>query len=273
MIALLGGEGIMPKLVIDNIHSCGKKVFLIAIKESTPMQLTYVADDVVWLSITHVGKAIKECVKRHIHEIVMAGRIDHNRIFSLSLLNMDLTTLKLWWNLPDLRTDNLLKAIAEAFLKKGIIVLDSAKFLKKYLAKEGTLTKVKPSKKIMDNIFFGIKIAKELGRIDIGQTVVIKNKSIVAIEAMEGTDHCLQRAGDIAGEGCIAIKMPKPNQDMRFDVPVIGKNTIQKLGKIKALGIVIETGKTLLIDPDIIDEANRLGIFIISIPKDQTESY
>ncbi|MBJ7448802.1 MAG: UDP-2,3-diacylglucosamine diphosphatase LpxI [Parachlamydiales bacterium] len=255
----------MPLTIADEIHRQGGKVFLLAVPGITPQDLINKADEYIFIQLTQVGKAIRACLKHDVKELIMAGRIRHRFVFSLSFFKFDWTTLRIWLSLPDFRTDNLLHGIVDAFERKGVHVIDSTKYLKKYLAKEGLLTKLKPSSKVLDDIIFGKDIAKAMGQLDIGQTVVVKNKTIVAVEAMEGTDSCLERAGHIAGSGCVVVKMAKPNQDMRFDVPVIGINTIQKLNKIGAAALAIEKDKTLLIDAETIDIANQLGLVIVSL--------
>lgn len=264
-VALIAGSGAMPMKVMEEIRASGKKVLLLEIKNVTPQELGAFADKVVWGPLTRIGKARAACQKHQVKEIVMAGLIKHNNIFSLSLLNMDFLTLKMFINLPDLRADTICKRVIGLFENKGILFLPTTQVLKKYLASEGLLTNKKPSKLILEDIVFGVKLAKELGRLDIGQCVVVKNKSVVALEAMEGTDQCLQRSGDIAGSGCVVVKLAKPQQDMRFDVPVIGKNTIEKLVKIKAVAIAIEAHKTFIIDEDVIDYANQHGIIILAV--------
>lgn len=264
-VALIAGQGEMPVKIIEELHASGKKVLLIAIKGITPPHLASIADQVVWGRITKLGKARDACLKHKADSAVMAGLIKHNNIFSLSLFAMDFVTLKAFLSLKDLRADTICKKVIEVFAKKGISFMSTTQVLKRYLASSGVLTEKKPSKKVLEDIEFGVKLAKELGRLDIGQTIVVKNKSIVALEAMEGTDQCLQRAGDIAGSDCVVVKMAKPKQDMRFDVPVIGKNTIEKLAKIKAAAIAIESDKTLIIDEDVLALANHHGIAIISL--------
>ena len=139
------------------------------------------------------------------------------------------------------------------------------KFLQKFLCKKGGLTAKTPSANEQKDIDFGVSLAKEIGRLDIGQTVVVKDLTVVAVEAMEGTDQCLERAGAIAGKGCVMVKMAKPNQDLRFDVPVIGLNTIEKLVKIGAAGIAVEAGATLVLDQEVIQEADAHGLFIAGV--------
>lgn len=264
IVAVLAGEGKMPRLVIKGIHEAQKKVLLIAIEGVTSHDLVEEVDEVVWLHLTQIGKALKALESFGVKELVMAGRIKHNKIFSLSSLHMDWITIKEWFSLKDKRANNIFDAVEKIISSRGVEVVNSVKYMEKNLAKEGVLTKKKPPKKIENDISLGMTIAKEIGGLDIGQTVVVKSGSIVAVEAMEGTDQCLERAGNIAGEGCIVVKMSKPNQDMRFDVPVIGVNTIEKLHKIKALGIVIEAKKTILIDDNIIDVADQYGLFVLA---------
>lgn len=260
----------MPRLIIEGIHASGRKVLLLAIKGITPFDLAKHADETVWLHLTQLGKAINECCQRNVDEITMAGRVQHKEVFSLSLLRMDWTALNLWWNMSDWRADTILTSIADAFKKKGITLINSIRYLTSYLAKEGVLTHKLPNKKSIADVRFGLKIAKEMGRLDIGQTVVIKNKTVVAIEAMEGTDQCLERAGEVAGTGCVVVKMAKPDQDMRFDVPIVGVNTIEKLAKIGASALAIEAHRTLIIDKQTISAADQMGIALISLPAEIT---
>lgn len=264
-VALIAGQGAMPIKVIEELKAAGKKVLLLGIKGVTPENLTEKVDQVVWGGITRLGKARSICLKYEVKEAIMAGLIKHNNIFSLSLLSMDFVTLKAFLSLPDLRADTICKKVIDIFEKKGISFINTTEVLKRYLAVKGVLTQKKPSKKTLENIEFGLKLAKELGRLDIGQCVVVKDRSVVALEAMEGTDQCIQRAGDIAGKGCIVIKLSKPSQDTRFDVPVIGRNTIEKLIKIKAEAIAIEANRTLIIDNEVIELANQNKIAILSI--------
>lgn len=270
-IALLAGEGQMPVKVYEEMLQMQKKVLLIAVKGATAPSLIQRAQLKVIINFTQIGKAIKYCKQFGIKELVMVGRVSHQNIFSVSLLKLDLTTLLFWIGLKDKRADTILGALAHLLQKKGITLISSVKYLKRYLAKEGVLTHNKPTAKQMEDLFFGVKIAKEMGRLDIGQTVAIKHKSIVAIEAMEGTDACIERAGKIAGPSVVIVKMSKPTQDMRFDVPVIGLNTIEKLIKIEASLLAIEAEKTVILDPEAIALANKHNLVIMAIDPQETE--
>ncbi|MCH9634625.1 MAG: UDP-2,3-diacylglucosamine pyrophosphatase LpxI [Chlamydiae bacterium] len=264
-IALLAGQGVMPRHMIDEIHSSGKKVLLIAIRGVTPEQLVEKADSVDWIYITQIGKARRLCLKYKVTEAVFAGLVHHSHIFNLSLFRLDWLTIKILLSLKDFRANAICNRIIKCFEEKKVQFMSTTKILRKYLAPQGILTRRKPNKKQMADVEFGLSLARELGRLDIGQTVVVKNKSVVALEAMEGTDKCLQRAGDIAGPGCVVIKLPKPNQDSRFDVPVIGKNTIEKLAKIKGSVLAIGANQTFILDSEVPQLADEFGIVLLSI--------
>lgn len=253
----------MPFRVLEGAREAGQPLLLVAVEETTSPDLASQADEVIWVRHLKLGRLRKECSERNVKEMIMAGRIDHSKIFSLA--NVDFEALRLLKGLPDLRANTLLCAFGDLLAGWGVTLISSVTFLQKYLAKEGVLTSRRLSKEVEREIAFGARIAKELGRADVGQTVVVKNGTVVAVEAMEGTDQCLERAGTIAGSGCVVVKMPKPNQDMRFDVPVIGVNTIEKIAKIKARAIVIGAGRTLIIDPETLNVANQLGVDVVSI--------
>lgn len=264
-VALIAGAGNMPLRLIEEIHRSGKKVLLLGIKGVTPKELEKKADLSYWAHITQLGKARRLCLKHHVKEAVMAGLIKHSEIFKVSVFLMDWVTFKALLTAKDLRANSICLKVIQIFADKGIHFLNTVDLLKRYLAPKGLLSLNKPTQKQMEDVEFGLEIARELGRLDIGQTVVVKNKTIVALEAMEGTDQCLQRAGDIAGAGCVVIKVPKPNQDHRFDVPVIGLNTLEKLVKIKAAVLAIAAHQTLVIDPHVQDFAKQNKLAVLSI--------
>lgn len=264
-VALIAGEGKMPLRLIEEIHRQNKKVFLLGIKGVTPKELENLVDQARWAHITQIGKARRICQENHIKEAVMAGLVRHKSIFKLPFWLSDWVTLKAFLNLKDLRTNTICDKVIELFEEKGIEFVSTTKLLKNFLAPLGFLSTKRPTSSQKQDIEFGIQLAKELGRLDIGQTVVVKNKSVVALEAMEGTDQCLQRAGDIAGPGCVVVKLPKPNQDQRYDVPVIGINTIEKLVKIKASVLAVAAHQTLVIDSEVKDLATRNNIVLLSI--------
>jgi UDP-2,3-diacylglucosamine hydrolase len=264
-VGVIAGEGQMPQMIIEELKRLKRPFFLLAIQGVTSQQLVDEADDVEWLTITRFGQALKACKKRGVQNIVMAGRVKHQKIFNLSWWKFDWVTVKFCLSLKDWRADTILNEFCNLFQSKGIEIMSSVHFLGRFFRKKGCLTKTSPSASQWKDIDLGKKIAKQMGGLDIGQTVVIKKLSIVAVEAMEGTDLCLERSQAIAGSECVVVKVSKPNQDMRFDVPVIGLNTIEKMIKIRAAGIAIEAEKTLILDPEVVTKADEHNLFIVTV--------
>ncbi len=271
-VAVIGGEGKMPFLVLEGLRKAARPSFLLSIRDMSSPELSAHADESISLYLTQIGKAIAACEKRGIKELVFAGRVQHKSIYSLSPLRMDFTTIKLWWKMKDRRTDALIGQVAAAFEAKGIQIVTALDYLQDYLAKEGVLTSRQPPQRIMEDIRFGTAFAKELGRMDIGQTVVVKDRAVVAVEAMEGTNDCLERAKKIAGSGAVVVKLAKPKQDLRWDLPTIGMTTIEKLKAMNASALAIEAHKTLIIDEKLVEAADRLGIPIVSLTEAQIEA-
>jgi UDP-2,3-diacylglucosamine hydrolase len=255
----------MPLRIMEGIHAENKRVLLLAFEGITAQELIDKADEVCFIRLTQVGRAIKTCQQKGARELILAGRVLHQKVFSFKPWHFDYTSIRLLWQLKDKRADSLLSAIAGALEKKGISVISSVHYLKQYLAKKGLLTQTAPSAQALKDIEFGLQMARGLGALDIGQTVVVKNQAVVAVEAMEGTDACIERAGQIAGPGCVVVKMAKPKQDMRFDVPVIGLTTLQKMVKAKATALAIQAEATLLIDPDLLEKADQYKIAILGM--------
>lgn len=265
-VAVIVGEGLLPVLQIEQMQRQGLRVLALGIKGISPKETVEKAQDHVWLELTQIGKAIKACLKRQITGFVMGGRVRHQVIFGFSLLKMDWTTLKLWFSLKDKRADTILLKIVEAFENKGVICLDQTQHLKDQLICDSGCIVGPCCDTLLKQAEFGFSIAKGIGALDIGQSVVIKDFAVVAVEAMEGTNKCLNRAYDIAKEGCILIKVAKPKQDLRFDVPTIGMQTIEHLIKIKAKALVVEVEKTLFLDKSqCLQALEKAGIALVSM--------
>jgi DUF1009 family protein len=186
--------------------------------------------------------------RKGVTKVIMAGQVKHVQIFSGAI--PDLKMVKMLWNLPQRNTDALIGGIADAMKSEGIELIDSTYFLKDLLAAEGVLTRRKPNVEELANIEYGLKIGREIARMDLGQTIVVRSKACVAIEAMEGTDAVIKRAGELANGKLTVIKVAKPEQDMRFDVPVAGVPTIQTMIEAGATCLTVTAGKTLLINPE-----------------------
>ena len=259
---LIAGNGQFPFLVVEGARKAGVSMSVVAIKEETDQRIDEVAENVVWVGIGQLGKMISFFKNQGVTHAIMAGQVKHVQIFSGAM--PDLRMVKMLWNLPRRNTDALIGGIANELSKEGIELIDSTHFIKDHLAAAGILTKRKPTDIELGNIEYGLYIADELGRLDLGQTVVVRGKACVAIEAMEGTDSTIKRAGELANGKLTVVKVAKPNQDMRFDVPVIGVPTIQTMIDAGATCISITAGKTLTFDLEkMVDLANRNKICIV----------
>ena len=245
---LIAGNGKFPFLVIDGAQRSGVELAVVAIKEETDQQIESVAENVVWVGIGQLGKMISFFKKQDVGQVMMAGQVKHVQIFSGAM--PDMRMVKMLWSLPRRNTDALIGGVADELAKEGIELIDSTHFIKDQLAPEGVLTKRNPTDHERENIEYGLHIADEIARLDLGQTIVVRAKACVAIEAMEGTDATIRRAGELANGKLTVVKVAKPDQDMRFDVPVIGVPTIQEMIEAGATCLSITAGKTLIFDRD-----------------------
>jgi UDP-2,3-diacylglucosamine hydrolase len=243
---LIAGNGQFPFLVVEGARKQGANLAIAAIKEETDKRIDEVADDVQWVGIGQLGKMISFFKSRGVTKAIMAGQVKHVQIFSGSL--PDVRMLKMLWNLPRRNTDALIGGVANELAGEGIELIDSTYFLQDHLASTGVLTKRKPTDIELGNIEYGLHIADEIARLDLGQTIVVRAKACVAIEAMEGTDATIRRAGDLANGKLTVVKVAKPDQDMRFDVPVVGVPTIETMIAAGATCLSITAGKTLIFD-------------------------
>jgi DUF1009 family protein len=259
---LIAGNGQFPFLVVEDARKQGASLAIAAIKEETDKRIDEVADDVTWVGIGQLGKMISYFKSRGVTKAIMAGQVKHVQIFSGSL--PDVRMLKMLWNLPKRNTDALIGGVADELASEGIELLDSTYFLQDHLAPNGVLTKREPTDIERGNIEYGLHIADEIARLDLGQTIVIRAKACVAIEAMEGTDATIRRAGELAKGKLTVVKVAKPDQDMRFDVPVVGVPTIETMITAGATCLSITAGKTLVFDRDeMLASANKNNICVI----------
>lgn len=243
---LIAGNGKFPFLVIEEARKRGASLSVVAIKEETDKSIEAVAETVVWVGIGQLGKMISFFKKQAVTKVIMAGQVRHVQIFSGAL--PDLRMLKMLYNLPRRNTDSLIGGIADELGKDGIELIDSTYFMREYLTSEGVLTKRRPDETERGNVEYGLRIAGEIARLDLGQTIVVRAKACVAVEAMEGTDATIKRAGDLAKGKLTVVKVSKPNQDMRFDVPVVGVPTIETMIEAGATCLCLTAGKTLIFD-------------------------
>jgi DUF1009 family protein len=273
-LGLIAGNGRFPFLVLDAARAQGYDVVVAAIKEETfPEIESHCAKSVHWLSLGELSKLIEMFQREGVTRAVMAGQVKHKQIFSS--IRPDRRLAKLLLSLGTRNTDSLLAAVAKVLADEGIILENSTFLLEPLLAKPGVLTKRAPSDSEKKNIEYGREVARGLAQYDIGQTVVIAESACVAVEAMEGTDATIERAGQIMSSldpghsilerALTVVKIAKPNQDMRFDVPVIGVKTIQVMQSAGATCVAMDAGKCLLIDGDaVVQAADEAGIAIIA---------
>lgn len=251
-VGLIAGNGRFPFLVLEAARAMGHDVVVVAVKEEADADLEDAAArlgaPIERVSLGHLGKAIAVLRKAGVSRAVMAGQVKHVKIFSGIV--PDLTLLSVLTRLKAKNTDALIAAVADVMADKGIELVDSTLFLQPLLAGEGSLTRRVPSQQETEDLAFGYRMADAIAGLDIGQTVVVKDKAVVAVEAMEGTDAAIARAGDLAGPGTVVVKVAKPNQDMRFDVPVVGVATVATMKRAGAAVLSIDAGRTLIVDGD-----------------------
>jgi hypothetical protein len=265
-VGLIAGNGRFPFLVLDAAHAMGHEVVVVAVKEEADADLEAAADrygaDVRRVSLGHLGKAISILKQAGVTQAVMAGQVKHTKIFSGIV--PDLTLISVLTRLKAKNTDALIAAVADVMGDKGIELLDSTAFLTPLLARPGTLSRRAPTPEEQEDLRFGYRMADAIAGLDIGQTVVVKDRAVVAVEAMEGTDAAIGRAGQLAGEGAVVVKVAKPSQDMRFDVPVVGVATIEAMKRAGAGVLSVDAGKTLILDGDAVTAAaDEAGIAVV----------
>jgi len=261
---LIAGNGKFPFLVVEGAKKQGASLAVVAIKEETDERIEEIAEKIIWVGIGQLGKMISFFKQEAVEQAIMAGQVRHIQIFSGAL--PDLRMIRMLWNLPQRNTDALIGGVADEMRREGIELIDSTYFIQDKLAKEGVLTKRKPDETERGNVEYGLRIANEIARLDLGQTIVVRARACVAIEAMEGTDAVIKRAGELAKGKLTVVKVAKPNQDMRFDVPVVGVPTIEEMIKAGATCLCLTARKTLIFDEEeMLGLANRRKISIIAV--------
>jgi UDP-2,3-diacylglucosamine hydrolase len=266
---LIAGNGRFPFLVLEGARSQGIEMAVIALKEEASPELEGVAKRVHWVSLGELSKAITLMQQEGVKQAVMAGQVKHNKIFSS--IRPDWKLAKLLFSLPRKNTDSLIGAVARVLEEEGIQLVDSTLFLKPLLPEAGVLTRRAPDERETAEIKYGLDVARHIAAMDIGQTVVIAERACVAVEAMEGTDETIERAARFAGgKALVVVKVSKPRQDMRFDVPVVGLPTVEVMKRAGATALAIDAERTLLFDRGkLIEEADAAGIAIQAVPPEQ----
>lgn len=263
-IGIIAGGGQFPLLFIEAAHKAGRRVFVAAHKSETDERVALAADDACWVKLGQLGKIITFFRKNHVRETVFLGTITKTQIFRDVL--PDLKGLSLWNKIDIKQDDAILRAVAEALEREDITVLESTLYLEHLLFPKGVLTRKKPNAAQRRDIEFGWLNARAIGRLDIGQCVVVRDCSVMAVEAIEGTDATILRGGALAKEQAVVVKLRKPNQDFRFDLPATGVGTIESMKRVNGAVLAVEAGQSLLFDrQEVVAVAERAGIVVVGV--------
>jgi len=261
-LGLIAGNGEFPLLVLDEARRRGFEVVALAIKGEADSRIEDRGATVHWIGLGEVSRCIKLFKKAGVSRAIMVGQVRHKKIFRF--LRPDPGLLRVLSRMKSRNTDAILGAVADVLAEEGIHLLDSTSLLRALVATEGVLGKRKPSSEEKKDIAFGLRMAREMARLDIGQTVVVRGGAVVAVEAMEGTDETIRRAGGIVSGGLTVAKVARPSQDMRFDVPVVGPRTIEVMADLGCAVLALQAEKSLLLEREtLIEKANDAKIVVI----------
>lgn len=264
-IGLIAGSKKFPLLFSSGARKKGYEIVAIAIKGDTSPRIKQLVDKVHWLSLSEFNKIFDIFSSEGVKNVAMAGQISPFRLFSRDILKSR-ELKEILSSLKDKKADSLFGAVARKLEGGGFTLLDSTIFVKDYMPKKGALTRLQPDFHTWDDVYFGLNLAKAVADLDIGQTVAVKSKAIVAVEAFEGTDRLIRRSGKTGGRNVVIVKVSKPRQDMRFDVPVVGLGTVKSLVKAGAKCLAFEAEKTLFIDrEESVRLADKKGVSIVAV--------
>jgi len=265
-IGIIAGGGQFPILLANELTVKGFSVIAVAHNGETDASFSRFADKNIWIELGQLDQLIHHFKQNGVAQAIMAGTINKRRMFDNPA--PDKTASNLISGLPVFHDDEILRALADLLKNEGIEIISASGFLPELTAPSGYLTERCLNEEEEADVEFGWKMAKEIGRLDIGQCVVVRKKTVMAVEAIEGTDNTIQRGGLLAKERAVVVKVSKPDQDLRFDMPSIGPQTIRVMSRVKAGVLAVEAGKTLIFDSaQMIDLADKSGISIIALNK------
>jgi DUF1009 family protein len=265
-LGLIAGNGRFPIIFADNARKLGYHVSAVAHEGETDPELANHVDRIHWIKIGQLNKLINAFKDDHVHQAVMLGGIKKTHVFTT--VRPDFRTLALATRLALWKDDDILRELAKELEKEGITICESTFGLEGILAEEGTLTARQPSEKEWEDIRYGWDVAYDIGRLDIGQCVVVKDRVVVAVEAVEGTDEAIKRGGQLAKDGAVVVKRCKPQQDLRFDLPAVGPRTIDIMASVNASVLAVEAGRTILLDRDLmLEKAKAARIAVVGLVK------
>jgi DUF1009 family protein len=264
-IGIVAGAGRLPEIISADAKERGYRIVTVALEGLASIEMERLSDIIKWVNPGQLGLMLKTFKDNGVESVLMAGKVPKS-LLAKSKITPDLRAVKMLFSLQSKSDDVILKAITSEIENDGMKVIDTASFSPHLLTPEGLLTKKAPSKDEEKDIQYGWKIAKEIGRLDIGQTVVVKSRAVMAIEAIEGTDEAILRGGEWAGEGAVVIKVSKPQQDMRLDVPVVGIDTLKAMTKVGAGVLALEAYKSIIVNrKEFLDMANRAKISVMGL--------
>jgi DUF1009 family protein len=270
-IGLIAGNGRFPIIFADNARKMGLRVSAVAHEGETEPELEQHVDRIHWIKIGQLNKLIKAFQGDGVRQAVMLGGIKKTHVYST--VRPDFRALALATRLALWKDDDILRGVAAELEREGIVICESTFGLEGILVAEGPLTFRQPTKKEWNDIRYGWEVAKEIGRLDIGQCVVIKDRVVVAVEAVEGTDGAIKRGGELAKEGAVVVKRSKPQQDLRFDLPAVGPRTIEVMASVKASVLAVEAGRSVMLDRELlVSKAEAAGIAVLGISRDEPET-
>jgi DUF1009 family protein len=270
-LGLIAGAGSFPRLVAEGARREGRRLVVVALRGFADPHLRDLADAFYWSGVARLGGWKRIFAREGVHEAIMAGRVRKADMYGrLRLLRYlpDWTSIRVWYRqTKDKRNDSILQAAAQELAAAGVTLIDSTRYCPQALAQPGVLTARGPSEQQWRDVHFGWRIAKEMGRLDIGQSIAVKEQEVIAVEAVEGTDEMIRRAGGLCPQGgWTLVKVAKPDQDVRFDVPSVGPSTMHNMHAGGAAVLAIEAGKTLLLDrEELLELAARYGIVIAAL--------
>ena len=269
-IGLIAGKGQFPLLFAEAAKGLGLEVVAVAHQGETDPELETLTSECSWISVGQLGKLIRAFKEAGVTRAVMAGGLSRGRLFREFW--PDLKALNLIRRAGAGHDDRLLRGLAAELEKEGITVVSPLLYLEEMLAQPGRLSRRQPTSQELQDIYYGFTIAKAVGRLDLGQCVVVRRRVVTALEAIEGTDDTIRRGGRLAGPGAVVVKVLKPGQDLRFDLPAVGKGTVEVMGEVEARVLAVEAGKTLMFDrEEMLALADRAGIAVWGVAAVEAE--
>lgn len=263
-LGIIAGNRNFPLQVAQSVRSSGIQVIAVGFKGITSPKLESCVDEMIWLGLGQLGKLKKFFKEKEIKNLVMVGQVPHR--LTLGALKFDLEGVRFFKKVREKNAKTLLGGLIEELEKEGFEFLDSTQFLRDQLIQVGVLTSCEPSDQEWEDLKYGWKVAKTLADLEAGQTVIVKKGVLVALEGMEGTDETILRGGNLSGKGAVVVKVARSSQDMRYDVPVVGLETLHALEKAKISVLGLEAGKTLILDQqDFFKKVRKMGLAMVGL--------